>query len=49
MTSGYIREEDTAAALEAGVQEVISKPHSVDDLGKVLQGTLERHLSGRRN
>jgi CheY-like chemotaxis protein len=49
MTSGYIREEDTAAALEAGVQEVISKPHSVDDLGRVLQSTLERHLSGRRN
>ena len=49
MTSGYIREEDAAAALEAGVQEVISKPHSVDDLGKVLQSTLERHLSGRKN
>ncbi len=49
MTSGYIREEDAAAALEAGVQEVISKPHSVDDLGRALQSTLERHLSGRKN
>jgi len=49
MTSGYIREEDAAAALEAGVQEVISKPHSVDDLGRVLQTTLERHLPGRKN
>ena len=48
MTSGYIREEDAAAALEAGVHEVISKPHSVDDLGRVLHTTLERHLSGRK-
>ena len=49
MTSGYIREEDAAAALQAGVREVISKPHSVEDLGRVLHNTLERHLSGNKS
>ena len=49
MTSGYIREEDADAALQAGVREVISKPHSVEDLGRVLHNTLERHLSGNKS
>lgn len=48
MTSGYIREEDAEAALQAGAREVISKPHSVEDLGRVLHSTLERHLSRGR-
>jgi PAS domain S-box-containing protein len=48
MTSGYIRDEDAEAALQAGVREVISKPHSVEDLGRVLHNTLERHLSGNK-
>ena len=48
MTSGYIREEDAQAALQAGIQEVISKPHSVEELGRVLHSTLERHLSRRK-
>jgi PAS domain S-box-containing protein len=48
MTSGYIQEEDAKAALQAGVREVISKPHSVEDLGRILQTTLERHLSGNK-
>ena len=47
MTSGYIQEEDAQAALQAGVREVISKPHSVEDLGRVLHSTLERHLPER--
>jgi PAS domain S-box-containing protein len=49
MTSGYIRDEDAEAALQAGVREVISKPHSVEDLGRVLHKTLERHLSGNKS
>jgi len=48
MTSGYMRDEDAEAALQAGVREVISKPHSVEDLGRVLHSTLERHLSGNK-
>jgi CheY-like chemotaxis protein len=47
MTSGYIQEQDAQAALQAGVREVISKPHSVEDLGRVLHSTLERHLPER--
>jgi PAS domain S-box-containing protein len=36
MTSGYVRAEDHAAAKAAGIRDVITKPNTVEELGRVL-------------
>jgi DNA-binding NarL/FixJ family response regulator len=36
MTSGYIRAEDEHAACAAGIRELILKPVTMDELGRVL-------------
>lgn len=40
LTSGYVRAEDRALALETGVREVVMKPNTVDALGQVLHRLL---------
>jgi CheY-like chemotaxis protein len=40
MTSGYVRQEDRALALELGVRELVMKPNTVDALGDVLHRLL---------
>jgi PAS domain S-box-containing protein len=36
MTTGYVRPDDQAAVAQAGIQELILKPNTVDELGQVL-------------
>jgi len=36
MTSGYVRAEDEATAREIGIREVMLKPVTVAELGRVL-------------
>jgi CheY-like chemotaxis protein len=40
IASGYFRPEDTAAAHAVGVQELVSKPGTIDDLGEALHRAL---------
>jgi YesN/AraC family two-component response regulator len=36
LTSGYVREEDQARAASLGIDHVILKPNTVDELGHAL-------------
>jgi len=45
LTSGYVRSEDVESAKQLGIRDVLLKPNTVEDLGKVLHallGGLER-------
>jgi CheY-like chemotaxis protein len=42
LASGYLKEEEIAAALAAGVREVVLKPSTVDKLGAVIQRLMNR-------
>ena len=44
MTSGYVRAEDRALALAAGVRELVMKPNTVDALGQVLHRLLREEV-----
>jgi len=37
LTSGYVREEDQETAASIGIRDLILKPSSMEDLGRVLQ------------
>jgi len=42
LTSGYVREEDQARALRLGVDHVILKPNTIDELGTALDALFKR-------
>jgi CheY-like chemotaxis protein len=42
LTSGYVRDEDQARAVSLGVDHVILKPNTVDELGRVLDALCKR-------
>jgi PAS domain S-box-containing protein len=42
LVSGYLKEAEIAAALAAGVREVVLKPSTVDKLGTVIQRLMNR-------
>jgi PAS domain S-box-containing protein len=42
LTSGYVREEDQERALSIGVDHVILKPNTIDELGTVLERLFKR-------
>jgi CheY-like chemotaxis protein len=40
ITSGFVRPEDVAAAKQLGIRDLILKPNTVEELGRVLDATL---------
>ncbi len=40
LTSGYVRPEDVQSARRLGIHDVILKPHSIDDLARVVASAL---------
>jgi CheY-like chemotaxis protein len=48
MTTGYVRAEDDAAARDIGVREVMLKPVTVDELGRVFDRMRRAHATGAK-
>ena len=42
LASGYLKEEEVAAALAIGVREVVLKPNTVDQLGHIIDQLIGR-------
>jgi PAS domain S-box-containing protein len=48
LTSGYVRDEDHARAVRAGIEHVILKPNTVDEMGTTLHKVFEKIRAGQR-